>query len=185
MMNLLMTVLSALNHHILWKLYGNLQRMSGPSEVRMLNEDYRDILQIFIEEKVEFLLVGAYALAVHGLPRATGDIDLFIKPDKDNSDRVYRALGRFGAPLTGISREDFMSDDLIFQIGVVPRRIDIITSISGVGFDEAFRERMITEVDGIKIPVISIDKLIKNKEASGRDKDIFDVKILKKHLKQQ
>lgn len=147
----------------------------------MLNEDYRDILQIFIEERVEFLLVDAYALAVHGLPRATGDIDLFIKPDRGNSERVQR----FGAPVTGISPEDFQSDDLIFQIGVVPRRIDIITSITGVSFDEAYSDRTITEVDGVKVPVISRGKLIKKKEASGRDKDLLDIKILKKHQGRQ
>jgi len=157
--------------------------MPGLSGVRMLNEDYKDILQIFIEEKVNFLLVGAYALAAHGLPRATGDIDLFIKSDKDNSQRVYQALVRFGALVSGISKEDFQVGDLIFQIGIVPRRIDIITSITGVSFDEAFSSRIITEVNGIKVPVISLDKLIKNKEASGREKDLLDVKILKKHLK--
>ncbi len=148
----------------------------------MLNEDYREMLQLFIEEKVEFLLVGAFALAVHGLPRATGDIDFFVKPDKENSEKIYRALSRFGAPVAGISKNDFQSDDLIFQIGVVPRRIDIITSISGVSFDEAFQDCVIRTVDGLNIPVISINKLIKNKEAADRDKDSLDVKILKKHF---
>lgn len=148
----------------------------------MLNEDYKEMLQLFIEEKVEFLLVGAFALAVHGLPRATGDIDLFVKPDKENSKRVYRALSRFGAPMADISTEDLQSEDLIFQIGVVPRRIDIITSISGVSFDEAFSESVIITVDGLNIPVISTFKLIKNKESTGREKDALDVKILKKHL---
>jgi len=148
----------------------------------MLNEDYREMLQLFIEEKVEFILVGAFALAVHGLPRATGDIDLFIKPGKENSKKVYRALIRFGAPMAEVSIRDFQSEDLIFQIGVVPRRIDIITSISGVSFDEAFQDSIISMVDGLNIHVISKYKLIKNKEATGRDKDALDVKILKKHL---
>ena len=148
----------------------------------MLNEDYREMLQLFIEEKVEFLLVGAFALAVHGLPRATGDIDLFIKPDKENSERVYRALNRFGAPMEDISVLDFQSEDLIIQIGVVPRRIDIITSISGVSFDEAYSDSIISLVDGLNIPVISKHNLIKNKDATGREKDALDVKILKKHL---
>jgi len=148
----------------------------------MLNEDYREMLQLFIEEKVEFLLVGAFALAVHGLPRATGDIDLFVKPDKENSERVCRALARFGAPMADISIEDFQSEDVILQIGVVPRRIDIITAISGVSFDEAFRDSIISIVDGLNIPVISKLKMIKNKESTGREKDALDVKILKKHL---
>ena len=149
----------------------------------MLNEDYRDILSIFIEEKVEFILVGAYALGVHGIPRATGDIVFFIRPDAENAKRVYKSVMRFGAPLSGISPGDFSETDLIFQIGLPPRRIDIITSISGVTFDEAYSDHVTTEVDGIPVPVISSEKLIKNKLNSGRDKDLLDVKVLKKHLK--
>lgn len=149
----------------------------------MLNEDYRDILSIFREENVEFLLVGAYALGVHGVPRATGDIDLFVRPDNENAERVYKSLMRFGAPLTGIKPQDFNTVDLIFQIGLPPRRIDIITSISGVTFDEAFSDHITADVDGISVPVISSDAIIKNKLQSARDKDLLDVKILKKHLK--
>ncbi len=148
----------------------------------MLNEDFRDILSIFIEEKVEFILVGAYALAVHGLPRATGDIDLLVRPESNNSIKVYNALQIFGAPMSGISAGDFCSDDLIFQIGLPPRRIDIITAISGLSFDEVYSDRVYADVDGMSIPVISSGNLIKNKLASARDKDLLDVKILKKHL---
>ena len=149
----------------------------------MLNEDYRDILSIFREEKVEFILVGAFALGVHGIPRATGDIDLFIRPERENAERVYKSLMRFGAPLSGINPQDFSTADLIFQIGLPPRRIDIITSISGVTYDEAFSDHITADVDGIPVPVISTENLIRNKLESARDKDLLDVKVLKKHLK--
>ena len=108
----------------------------------MLNPDYRDMLSAFSGEKVEYLLVGAYAMAVHGLPRATGDIDLWVRRTSQNAQRIVRALALFGAPLSRITADDFTKDDVVFQIGVVPRRIDILTSVSGVGFDEAWPERI-------------------------------------------
>ena len=147
----------------------------------MLNKDYKDILSVLSEEKVEFIIVGAYALGAHGLPRATGDIDIFVRPDRDNSRRLYDALVRFGAPMNDISRDDFQDEGIILQIGIVPRRIDIITSIDGVTFDEVYSDRVITIIDGLSLPVISVDKLIKNKIAAGREKDLLDVKILKNH----
>ena len=149
----------------------------------MLNEDYRDILQIFSEEKIKFIVVGAYALGVHGIPRATGDIDIFVKPDKENSNKIYNALLRFGAPVAEISPDDFKDEGVIFQIGVVPRRIDIITSIDGIDFNDTYSDNLMTDVDGIIVPILSARALIKNKEAAGRDKDLLDVKLLKKYLK--
>ena len=96
----------------------------------MPNPDYRDILSVFSEEEVEFLLVGAYALAVHGVPRATGALDLWIRSSLHNARRVWQALARFGAPLSGISQEDFLRSETVFQIGVAPCRIDILTSLA-------------------------------------------------------
>ncbi|CAB1079158.1 hypothetical protein D1AOALGA4SA_6874 [Olavius algarvensis Delta 1 endosymbiont] len=109
----------------------------------MLNEDYREMLENLLNEGVEFILVGAYALAAHGYPRATGDMDIWVKPDDENSKRIYRALAEFGAPISDIRKDEFGQPGLIFQIGVVPRRIDIITKISGVEFDEAAAEKII------------------------------------------
>lgn len=100
----------------------------------MLNKDFRDILFAFCEEKVEFMLVGAYAVAAHGLPRATGDIDLWIKSSDENAERVWRALKSFGAPLLNLTKEDLTSPGTIIQLGVTPRRIDILTEITGVKF---------------------------------------------------
>lgn len=144
----------------------------------MLNADYKDILSAFENAAVEYLLVGAYALAAHGYPRATGDIDLWIKPGRNNAQRVMQALRRFGAPLSQINREDFETPDTVFQIGVSPRRIDILTSIEGVDFESAWANRMHIELEGIAIPVLSRSHLIKNKKALGRPQDLADVQRL-------
>jgi hypothetical protein len=141
----------------------------------LLNPDFRDILSGFCEEKVEFLLVGAYALAVHGLPRATGDIDLWIRCSGENARRVARALVIFGAPSSSIGEEELETPGTVLQIGVVPRRIDILTSIDGVDFDDAWRDRMEVDVEGIKVPVIGRRHLVQNKKAVGRPQDLADV----------
>ncbi len=146
----------------------------------MLNEDYKEMLQLLLEERVDFIIVGAYALGAHGYPRATGDIDIWIKPDDNNSRKVYKALARFGAPLDQIKISDFSMEGVIFQIGVIPRRIDIISKIDGVTYHEANKDKMIVEVEGLKLPVISLDKLIKNKMSTGREKDELDIKTLRK-----
>jgi hypothetical protein len=135
-------------------------------------------LSTFSDEKVEFLLVGAFALAAHGLPRATGDIDLWIRRTSLNAKRVIRALQVFGAPLADVSEKDFLTPGLVFQIGVAPRRIDILTSIDGVDFDEAWPEREEVAVGGIRIPLISRKHLIRNKRAVGRPQDEADARRL-------
>ena len=140
----------------------------------MLNPDYSDILSAFNDEKVEYLLVGAYALAAHGLPRATGDIDLWVKRSSENARRLLRALAGFGAPLTEVSEQDFVTPEVVFQMGVAPRRIDILTSISGVTFEEAWPEREEIDIESIRIPVISRPHLIRNKRSTGRLKDQAD-----------
>lgn len=141
----------------------------------MLNNDYKEMLQCLSEERVEYLLVGAYALAVHGFPRATKDIDVFVGATADNARRLMRALAKFGAPLSEISETDFSSEGVIFQIGNSPRRIDIITRIDGVGFQQAYANRKMVSIEGMDIPAISVEDLIANKRASGRPQDIADV----------
>ncbi len=145
----------------------------------MLNDDYKEMLQLLLDEHVEFILVGAYALAAHGYPRATGDIDIWVHPSSDNAPRVHKALAKFGAPLQNVTPQDFSNPNVIFQIGVAPRRIDIITSITGVEFAEAVRNASQLNIEALPIPVLSIADLIKNKEATGREKDLLDVKILR------
>lgn len=144
----------------------------------MLNQDYKEMLSLFLEEKVEFFLVGAYAMAAHGFPRATGDIDLFVNLTASNSQKVYNSLAKFGAPVSSISPNDFSKPETIFQIGLPPRRIDIINSIDGVSFQECAEDCIEVEVEGLKLPVISKSKLIQNKKSTGRLKDAADVEAL-------
>ncbi len=144
----------------------------------MLNPDYRDILSDLNAAGVEYLLVGAYALAVHGLPRATGDIDILLRPHPANAERVWEALRRFGAPLAGLAREDLARPGMVVQIGTAPRRIDLLTSLDGVGFEEAWRSRVTVEVEGLLIPVLGREELIRNKKAVARPQDLADVERL-------
>ncbi|MBW2491430.1 MAG: hypothetical protein JRE65_09810 [Deltaproteobacteria bacterium] len=146
----------------------------------MLNKDYKEMLQLLLEEQVDFILVGAYALGAHGYPRATGDIDIWVKADEINSINIYRALERFGAPLDQIAVNDFAQEGIVFQIGVTPRRIDIVTHLDGVSFDEADEDKIIVKVEGLKLPILSFDKLIKNKLSTGSERDELDVKLLRK-----
>lgn len=140
----------------------------------MLNSDYKEMLQALLDNKVKFLLVGAYAMGAHGYPRATGDIDIWVEPSVDNSRRVYRSLVTFGAPLHEIDEATFTKSGIVFQIGVAPRRIDIITAISGVMFDQAYQNCQIIEIEELPIPILSRSDLIKNKRATGRDRDRID-----------
>jgi hypothetical protein len=140
----------------------------------LLNQNFKDILSAFSEEKVEFLVVGAYAMAFHGFVRATGDIDLWIRISEENAAKVWRALERFGAPLFDLSLEDLQTPEMVFQIGIVPSRIDIITQIDGVEFDEAFKAHKIVEIEGLKIPVIGKSHLLINKQSTDRIKDRND-----------
>jgi len=146
----------------------------------MLNEDYREMLQILLANEVRFLVVGAYALGVHGYPRATGDFDIWVEPSSDNSKRIYVSLAEFGAPLADISESTFSEEGIIFQIGIAPRRIDIITGIDGVEFTDAYQHRENIALEGLTIPFLSKNDLIKNKRATGRAKDALDVDYLSK-----
>jgi len=149
----------------------------------MLNKDYKEMLQCLLEEDVRFLLVGAYALAVHGYPRATKDIDFFVWATPSNAANLMRALAKFGAPMEGISESDFSSEGVVFQIGNSPRRIDIVTNIDGVQFDQAYANRTICSIEGMDVPVISLEDLIRNKRSSGRKQDLADVEKLESQLK--
>lgn len=140
------------------------------------NEDFRDVIAAMADEAVEFLIVGAFALALHGAPRASGDIDLYVRPSLENSRRVYRALLGFGAPLEahGVTAEDFARAGAVYQIGLPPRRIDILTQISGLDFEEAWASRVEATIDGRRVHFIGRDAYIKNKLAAGRPKDLAD-----------
>jgi len=149
----------------------------------MLNPDYKEMLQCLDAERAEFLVVGAYALAAHGLPRSTADFDIWVNPTPENSTKIYRALAVFGAPLSDVTPMDFAEEGVIFQIGVVPCRIDIITKISGdISFSEARSQAEVIQLDDGQMPILSLGHLLTNKLATGRTKDIEDVKLLKRHI---
>ncbi len=144
----------------------------------MLNKDYKEMLQILLDNKAKFLVVGAYAMGAYGYPRATGNFDVWVEASDENAKNVYLSLAQFGAPLGELTERTFCEKGVIFQIGVAPRRIDIITRIDGVEFDKAYAERQEIEVDDIRIPFISKENLIKNKMSTGRKKDRLDVEYL-------
>ncbi len=146
-----------------------------------VNDDFSDLLREFSAAGVRFLLVGAHALAAHAEPRATGDLDVWVARDPENARKVHAALARFGAPLDAATADDFTSDDLIFQIGVVPRRIDIITAIDGVSFEEAWLQRTELIISGMSVPVIGRAQFLANKRASGRPKDLGDIELVLRH----
>lgn len=127
-----------------------------------------------------FLVVGAHALAVHGHVRATGDLDIWIRPDPENAERVWRALVRFGAPVEamGLTIPDLSRPGTVYQIGLPPRRIDILTKISGVDFDEAWSSRVAETVGELQVPFLGREALVRNKKATGRTKDLADVESL-------
>jgi len=150
----------------------------------MLNENFRDMLSAFGEARADYLLVGAYAMAAHGCPRATADIDFWVRPSEANAARVWTALETFGAPLSKVSVADFCTPDVVYQIGLPPQRIDILTSISGLHFDDAWRERLIVDLEGVTISVIGLRHLHANKLASGRAKDHQDASILEEMIRE-
>lgn len=143
------------------------------------NPDFKDLLQLLSEEKVDYLIVGAHAVVYFAEPRYTKDLDVFVRPTPDNAERVWRALVRFCAPLKDVTVDDFCRPGVVYQMGVPPNRIDVIMSISGVPFDEAWSQHVTSTYDGVPIHIIGLKALIKNKLASGRDQDLLDVKRLK------
>ncbi len=140
-----------------------------------MNSPFRDILSEFTDAKVEYLLVGAYALAAHGLIRGTGDIDLWIHATPENANRVEQAMLRFGAPRELFSVDDFSKPQMVVQLGVPPYRIDILTDLTGVEWDQAWADRLISTFEGVEVPVLSRAHVIANKRATNRPKDQLDL----------
>lgn len=143
-----------------------------------MNRDFRDLLAEFNVQGVDFIIVGAHALAAHGHIRATQDFDVWVRPEAENAKRVYRALQEFGAPLQDLTEADLVTPGIIFQIGVAPIRIDVITAIDGVEFPEAWANRMSTKFDDQPASVLSKEDLIRNKRAAGRTQDLADLERL-------
>jgi hypothetical protein len=145
-----------------------------------VSDDFRDILVAFAQAEVEFLVVGAHALAAHGVPRVTGDMDLWIRPTTANARLVWLALGAFGAPLheLDVREQDFTTPEIVAQFGVPPFRIDIMTSISGVTWDEAWPDRFDGHLFDVPVAFLGKATFLRNKMASGRPKDVRDVRSL-------
>jgi hypothetical protein len=143
-----------------------------------LHKDLKELVELLNAHDVRFLIVGAFAVAYHGYPRYTSDIDLFIERSSENAERLLAAIQQFGFGEIGLTKEDFLQEDQIIQLGVAPNRIDIMTFISGVSFAEAWSTRQIGELGGLSVPFISRDMLKRNKAASGRTQDLADLEHL-------
>lgn len=146
-----------------------------------MNLDFRDVLRELCAAEARFLIVGAFAVSFHSEPRATGDLDIVVEPTPENAARVYRALAAFGAPLSELRESDLTCPGLVFQMGVPPRRIDLLTELTGVTFEEAWAEREQVTYGGVSAPVIGWRALIRNKLALGRPRDLEDVATLRRH----
>ena len=140
--------------------------------------DFKELLELFHARGVEFLIVGGYALAFHGAPRYTGDLDLFVKPARENAERILAALDEFGFGSLALSPQDFAAPDQVVQLGVPPVRVDIITSIDGVSWGEAWDGRAAGAYGGVPVHFIGRREFIANKKAVGRSRDLADLDAL-------
>jgi hypothetical protein len=143
-----------------------------------MNQDFLDRLRAFIDLNVRFLIVGAYALGVHGRPRATGDLDVWVDPTPENATDVIRALDQFGAPTGQVAAEDFSVPGIVFQMGLPPLRIDVLTELSGLTFREAWFGRAHANFGPVSVNVLGREAFIQNKRATGRTKDLGDIEAL-------
>lgn len=143
-----------------------------------MNQDFVDLLRAFNDHEVRYLVVGAYALGVHGRPRATGDLDVWIDATPGNATRVLRALAEFGAPLADVTEADFAAPGIVFQMGLPPSRIDILTQLTDLVFADAWPDRIEGPFGPLSVSFIGRDAFIRNKRATGRAKDLGDVESL-------
>lgn len=151
----------------------------------MLIDDYKDMFLELSAAQADYLVVGAFAMAGHKMPRTTGDLDLWIRPHPQNAEKVWQALARYGAPIETLTLEELSRPGLFFQIGLVPRRIDILTDIDGVTFEEAWNSRVYRHFDDLHVPVIGREHLLVNKKATGRPKDLADVAWIEKQMREE
>lgn len=140
--------------------------------------DFRDLLALLNEHQVKYLIVGGYALAFHGAPRYTGDIDIFVRPHPENAQRVIQALAQFGFCLSSLTADDFQSPNKVVQLGVPPVRIDLMTSLSGVTWDDAYASRETGDFGDVSVAYLGRQEYLRNKRAAGRRKDLADIEAL-------
>lgn len=146
-----------------------------------VNRDFAEMLLSLSAQDAEYLLVGAHARAAYGIPRATADMDVWVQATPENAPRVWKALAEYGAPMQGLTLDDFARPGIVYQIGLPPYRIDILTEISGVTFDEAWPNRIYGNFGGAIYPVIGREEFIRNKRAAGRPKDLSDIDDVERH----
>ena len=144
-----------------------------------LQKDLREFVALLNSLTIDYVVVGGHAVAFHGHPRLTGDIDFLVRPTRENAERVLAAVTAFGFAQARLSIEDFTRPDTVVQMGRPPNRIDLLTSVSGISFEEAWDSRVAGELDGLPVPFLGLQSLLKNKQAAGRDNDLTDVKRLK------
>jgi predicted nucleotidyltransferase len=145
-----------------------------------LAQDFEDFIKLLHKYEVDYLVVGGYALAFHGKPRHTGDLDVWINNSEANAEKLVLAIADFGLSSLGLTKSDFMQEGYVTQIGYPPLRIDLLNSIDGVKFEDAFPNRLSVDVNGFNVNYIGLKEFIKNKTASGRSQDIADLKEIKK-----
>lgn len=146
----------------------------------MFSKDFKEFLQLLIENKADYLIVGGYAVGLHGYPRYTGDLDIWLNQTLPNSNKILQCVNAFGFSSVGLTVEDFMKKGSVIQLGYPPLRIDILSQIDGVNFEECFKNKVEVEIDELKVNFISYHDLIKNKKATGRHRDLDDLENLAK-----
>lgn len=146
----------------------------------MLDKDLRELLALFRSRDVEFLVVGGHAVAFHGHPRLTDDLDLFVRPDVANGERIVQALREFGFGSLELTAEDFQADDRVIQLGRAPNRVDLLTRLYGVEFSDAWSRRVSAQLDDAAVWIIGRTDLIRNKRATGRTQDLADAEFLER-----
>ena len=144
----------------------------------MLSQDFREFARSLNESDVRYLVVGGYAVALHGHPRYTKDLDVWIGPGVENASRLIEALGQFGFGSLGLKEGDFLQPEQIVQLGYPPNRIDLLVTLSGVEFDECYASRVPVDVEGVQVNFIDLENLKKNKKATGRNQDLADLENL-------
>lgn len=143
-----------------------------------VNSDFSDLLRIFNDHNVRYMVIGGYAVVQYAEPRFTKDLDMLISTDSTNAKSVYNALIEFGAPLAGLTAKDFSEEGFFFQMGVPPVRVDILMGIPGIQFEECWDRHMEVDFDGLKVIFISKQDLIASKRAAGRPQDLIDADLL-------
>lgn len=140
--------------------------------------DFKELLALFNKQGIEYIIIGAYALAYHGAPRFTGDIDLYVRPTKENATRIIAALSSFGFGSLGLKEEDFQKPEQVIQLGVPPVRIDLITSITGVTWEQANAGKVAGQYGDVDVHFLGRNQYAQNKRATGRKKDLADLEAL-------